>query len=329
MKTKAGKTACAAWLLAASLWAYWGAAEFGFEAWGVPEVAGWPYFMPALAVWLPGLVALWRPRPGGWLLILLALAFTTWWWGMAVTRGLLTWRRALGTAPVSLLLVGVGALWLLEARAAGDGRRSLWPATVPVLVALATLAYYAPYVMNRTPAATGSWVVETAGMRLEWAPAGPGWNQRVGGRYPSWDELASYGRPPIGLSAKPGPHDPARYGLCAYLDSRGEHLLDEPVFVWRLPTRAELAASLVRDGRLAGCRYDGGSAAECARVPNKEGPLWDPVASAVYYWTVEAEDGEAWYVPYTGGLRYGGRIARQPGDWGNPRHGYRCVRLLR
>jgi hypothetical protein len=42
-----------------------------------------------------------------------------------------------------------------------------------------------------------------------------------------------------------------------------------------------------------------------------------------------ADGARAWYVPYTGGVRYGGAIAAQPLDWGNPRHGFRCVRRLR
>jgi len=35
---------------------------------------------------------------------------------------------------------------------------------------------------------------------------------------------------------------------------------------------------------------------------------------------------EAWYVPYTGGGRYGGMIDHQRKSWGSARHGYRCVR---
>ena len=47
----------------------------------------------------------------------------------------------------------------------------------------------------------------------------------------------------------------------------------------------------------------------------------------IYYWSADEYDEEdAWYVPYTGGRRYGGVTSHQPKGWGNPRHGYRCVR---
>jgi len=59
----------------------------------------------------------------------------------------------------------------------------------------------------------------------------------------------------------------------------------------------------------------------------KDTPLWAPDEEPIYYWSADEYDEEkAWYVPYTGGGRYGGAISYQPKDWGNPRHGYRCVR---
>ncbi|WP_287370199.1 hypothetical protein [Oceanithermus sp.] len=332
MKTWPGKVATVLWTLAAGLWAYWGAAEYFFEAYGVPDSPGWAYLVPAAALWLLGLVALAWPRAGGTLLTLAGLAFTLWWWGLMIARGLFGWEQALATAPVSLALVLVGLLWWLEGRARGPRSRSRFlPLALPPAVVLGAALFYLPYVSGRTPASPGPWRVTTAAGELEWAPAGPGWNLRLGPRFPSWAELAAYGREPRGLGEKPGPYDPAAEGLCAYLDASGTRLQGEPAHVWRLPTRAEVVASLVRGGALAGCRYPGGERAACERIPNKEGPLWDPAAPAVYYWTAEttAEGDEAWYVPYSGGLRYGGRIASQPLTWGNPRHGYRCVRRLR
>ena len=331
MKTRAGKWATALWLLASTLWAYWGAGEYFYEAYGVPESPGWAYFIPAAVLWGLGALALALPRVGGGLLAAVGTGFTAWWWRLMAARGLFDLRRALGTVPVSLVVAVMGALWWLEGRAPGprSGRRFRVLA-VPLAVVLATAIYYLPYVYGRTPAGPGPWRVETSEGVLEWAPAGPGWNLRVGPRYPSWAELAAYGRPPLGLAEKPGPYDPEREGLCAFLDPTGARLQSERVGVWRLPTRAEVVDSLVRGGELAGCRYrEGAARADCARVPNKEGPLWDPAALAVYYWTADTTPaGEAWFVPYTGGLRYGGSIAAQPVDWGNPRHGYRCVRTV-
>jgi hypothetical protein len=97
-----------------------------------------------------------------------------------------------------------------------------------------------------------------------------------------------------------------------------------------MPTADEIVRSLVHRGRSAGCTWDGRSEeAECSAQPNKDTPLWAPDEPPIYYWSADEFDREsAWYVPYTGGVRYGGAISHQSKSWGNPRHGYRCVRDL-
>jgi hypothetical protein len=117
-------------------------------------------------------------------------------------------------------------------------------------------------------------------------------------------------------------------GLCRYLSTDGTTLMLEPQDIWRLPTAGEVVRSLVGRGENAGCTWDGmSSSANCDRQPSKDTPLWAADESPIYYWTAGDHDGRAvWCVPYTGGLRYGGSIHTQPKDWGNSRHGYRCVR---
>ncbi len=47
--------------------------------------------------------------------------------------------------------------------------------------------------------------------------------------------------------------------------------------------------------------------------------LW--IDSANYMWPGEESSAEdAWHVSYNG------RVQQQPKSWGNPRHGYRCVK---
>jgi hypothetical protein len=56
-------------------------------------------------------------------------------------------------------------------------------------------------------------------------------------------------------------------------------------------------------------------------TPDKETPLWAPDESPIYLWTADVPTpGEARYVGYNGA------VGRQPVGWGNPPHGYRCVR---
>jgi len=90
----------------------------------------------------------------------------------------------------------------------------------------------------------------TSGVALLWAPEGPGWNWhplRGKGRYPSWDDLALYGAPPVGIhperKLEEGQHateaDMRATGLCRYLSADGMTLLLEPQDVWRMPTPDE------------------------------------------------------------------------------------------
>ena len=111
-------------------------------------------------------------------------------------------------------------------------------------------------------------------------------------------------------------------GLCAYLGEDGASLLDRPLGLWRMPTADEMVRSLSRDGVNAGCAWSGKPGfSPCRTTPDKETPLWAPDQSPIYYWAAdEAAADQAWYVAYNGAVQ------RQPKSFGNPRHGYRCVR---
>jgi hypothetical protein len=223
----------------------------------------------------------------------------------------------------------------------------------PLLVVIGLSVYFAPLLLSRVDDGDrGARLIEGNGVTLIWAPKGPGWNwKQLWDGYPSWDHLALYGLPPVGFEDKPGyenrhatAEDMERTGLCRYLSQDGTTLMAEPQDIWRMPTADEIVRSLVRGGENAGCAlrqpfdmaqdkaqdgaWDGESdSATCERQPNKDTPLWAPDEEPIYYWSAdEYDEEEAWYVPYTGGGRYGGAISYQPKDWGNPRHGYRCVR---
>jgi hypothetical protein len=150
------------------------------------------------------------------------------------------------------------------------------------------------------------------------------------GGYPSWNDLALYGAPPVGLHRElNGPKDRdatkeemRNSGLCRYLSADGLTLMEEPQDIWRMPTTDEIARSLARQGENAGCSWDGeADQADCGIRPDKETPLWAPDMEPVYYWTADELDAEEAYY-----INYQGSIATQPKRWGNPRHGYRCVR---
>jgi hypothetical protein len=206
----------------------------------------------------------------------------------------------------------------------------------PLLTAIAVSIQFLPLILTRVDDGDRSArLIEGHGVTLVWAPQGPGWNWRQpSGGYPSWDHLALYGLPPAGVGHKPDQDrhatvkDMQTTGLCRYLSQDGTTLMAKPQDIWRMPTTDEIVRSLVRGGQNAGCTWDGESGtADCIRQPNKDTPLWAPDQEPIYYWSADQYDQQsAWYVPFTGGGRYGGAISHQPKNWGNPRHGYRCVR---
>lgn len=343
-------------IMVTTLWTLWGVTEMYYEGWWGPWTERLPYLTFAAVSLLLTLVVLTWPRVGGWLLIALGGVFTVWWWGMAARRRLLTLGRLLSTFPVSGLLVVIGVLFLFEARHRRLLQEERWsPPTnwfrrylrqvlavgFPLLVTAAVSVYWLPVLLTREDDGDrGARLIEGNGVALLWAPAGPGWSQGIGpseeaGRLLpeanlSWNDIALYGAPPVGFGERPGYEDrDAREadmedtGLCGYLSADGLVLMTESQDIWRMPTTGEIVRSLVRDGEHAGCVWDGESGkAHCKVTPDKETPLWVPSWSPIYYWSAdEYDEHEAYYVSYHGSI-----ISHQSKSWGNPRHGYRCVR---
>jgi hypothetical protein len=343
-------------VLVTTAWTFWGMVELYYEGWWGPWSVRLPYLVPALCCLVLSLVAITWPRVGGWLLVGIGGGFTAWWWTMSARRGLLTPRIVVGTFPVSGLLVVTGVLFLLEARHRPQLRARGWKPSeswarryvqqlavvgLPLLVVVAISGYWLPTVLTRLDdGERGARLIEGHGVTLAWAPAGPGWSRGLdttaGERQPppgpavSWNNLAWYGVAPVGFGDKPGCE--GRYataeemrstGLCRYLSAEGQTLSTQPQDVWRMPTTQEIVRSLVRDGTNAGCTWDGLSGgAQCEVTPDKETPLWVPGWSPIYYWSAdEYDEREAYYVSYNGSI-----ISYQDKSWGNPRHGYRCVR---
>jgi hypothetical protein len=188
-------------------------------------------------------------------------------------------------------------------------------------------------------------LIEGNGVRLVWAPEGPGWNwKQPWGGYPSWQSIALYGMPPVGLDDKPGygwgprsetspngerdytfasQEDMVQTNLCRYLSAEGTTLMDTPQDIWRMPTTDEVVRSLVRHGENAGCVWHGEikTQAACDIQPDKESPLWATDHPVIYYWTADAYSEKRGYF-----VSYNGIVNATMKHGGNPRHSYRCVR---
>jgi hypothetical protein len=345
LKFWAGWLAAGLMIAITGAWAFWGAAELYYEAWGLPIPEPLYYLIPGAITLALTLLALKWPRAGGWFIILLGATFT--WFVLRRRIGQMGVADFLSWFPLTFLTLAVGALFVWGGRAAFHAQtasvsRPWWrrhlhyllAVGVPALIIFGVSAWMLPRNLMRVDDGDRSArLIRGNGVALVWAPAGPGWNWRQPyGGYPSWDMLAWYGRPPVGMKtgdALPPGHatqaEMAATGLCRYLDASGERLMPEPQNIWRMPTTDELVRSLVFRGENAGCWWDGRAGrADCRHTPDKETPLWAPDQPPIYLWSgEEAGADEAWFVSYNGWVK------KQPKSWGNPRHGYRCVRELR
>jgi hypothetical protein len=303
---------------------FWGAAEMYYEGWGLPFPQPLAYLIPGAACVLLTLIVVTWPRVGGWLLIVIGGLFTAWWWTMQARRaGGLRLGALLSMFPVSGIIVVIGVLFLFEGRyrrqlgtrkyktSAGGTPPARWIVRnlryvlglgLPLLVLLVISAVQLPAVLLRVDDGDrGARLIEGNGVTLVWAPAGPGWNWRQPeGWNPSWDGLAWYGLPPVGLVDKPDTEDRhatqadmEATGLCRYLAEDGVTLMDEPQDIWRMPTTDEMVRSLVKRGENAGCvRNQEQGRASCRVWPDKETPTWASDQSAIYYWTGDEYDAD-------------------------------------
>ena len=324
-----------------TIWLYWGLGEAFYEGWGVPDTPWFLYLSIAAAAIVFSLIAIRWPYVGGGILIAAGLAFAIWWLVPGIQSGFYNLSIALERLFLSGGFTLVGALFILDARFNPRQPKADLPwhqkhlriliaAGIPLLTGIGVAAFNLPTVLTRVDDGDRSArLIKGNGVALIWAPAGPGWNDKQNyGGYPSWRALAAYGLEAQGLDPNifPGGFateaDLGETGVCTYLTEDGTALADEPQNIWRMPTVDEIARSLSRHGVNAGCAWDGETGRmDCALTPDKETPLWAPDQPPVYYWAADAYDDEdAYYVSYTG------FVSHQPKTWGNPRHGYRCVR---
>jgi hypothetical protein len=276
-----GWSAVALNLLVSCFWAFWGAVENFHEGWYSPSL--WTnlglmlaqYLSPMLVAVLLGLLGLRWPRLGGLAYLIVAGWFS--YWFLFGRTGSMSWSGFLLTL---VMAGGCGLIGLLFWFGQPRPRRLSYHLTwgLPLAVALVSGAEGAWRVATRhDDGDRGMRTVEGNGVRLTWAPAGPGW-------------------PTAGVSLEEAKR------VCRHLTEDGLRLADEPQDIWRLPTVAEVVRSLTRHGENAGGEWDEGSHQATFRTrPDKECPLWDPHSQIIYWWTASDADSEHVYrVAYNG-----------------------------
>lgn len=307
------------------------------------------YLIPGAACLALTLIAIRWPKIGGWLIIIIGGAFTIFFMDIKVTDGNLTVERDIAGFLVSGPLVLIGILFLAESRNRKRRVTQGWLSNTkwwhrnfmmilaiapPIFIFFGFSIYYLPILLGRVDDGNReARLIEGYEVTLIWAPEGPGWNwkQEFGG-YPSWNKIALFGIPPVGMDDKPGygrefgknagAEEMSQYNLCLYLSKDGLALMDEPQYIWRMPTVDEYLRSLTRHGENAGCQWNGDPHAQmqCDTLPDKETPLWAPDLAPIYYWASEEyNERDAYYVAYNGWVNTTSKSG------GNPRHSFRCV----
>ncbi len=319
-----------------TFWTYWGAGEMYHEGWWGAWYNRLPYLVPIAATLLPTLLAFRFPLAGG-VLIMGVGVFAFFFFSSDVAF------IGLAIALLGAAFVADGVLKRRASLQETAPKSSSWQRDwrylaalgIPLIVFLGVSAYMLPFVLTRVDDGDRSArLIEGNGVRLVWAPQGPGWNwQQPWGGYPAWQSLALYGVPPLGLEGKRGgenenivfatAEDMAQTSLCSYLSADGTTLLDEPQHIWRMPTTDEIVRSLGRHGENAGCQWQGEFArqVQCRITPDKESPLWATDQAVIYYYTADSySENRGYFVAFNGMVNATYKLG------GNPRHGYRCVR---
>jgi hypothetical protein len=257
------------------MWAFWGIIENFHEGWYLPSLSRnlammiGQYLMPMLIFIALSLLSLFLPRIGAAAHILLGIYLAFFFF-----RGM----------PAALLFIGL-PLGLLGALY-GFGRpepRRLATALMIGLPALTVIGFGIEPVWRvsgrRNDGNFGARTVEGNGVRLVWAPEGPGW-PRSG---VTWEEARR---------------------RCQYLIADGSRLADTPQDIWRLPTVEEAVRSMARHGQNCGGTWDAARRQASYRVlPDKETPLWNIHSMVIYWWTdTEVDAKQAYIIVYNGSV---------------------------
>jgi len=253
------------------LWAFWGTAEAFHEGWYYRSL--WAnlrltfvqYLRPSLLLLFPALLAVRWPRLALPVFLTLAMAAA------------LYYRRGAGVMLIALPLTLLGALFQF-----GRPEPRRWAARIlwilPAVTAVCTGIVPGYRAVTRWDDGNyGARLVQGNGVRLIWAPVGPGWGER----HLSWDQAAK---------------------TCEHLSADGRVLGSTPIGIWRLPTVDEAVRSMVRRGRNAGGTWDWvRRRAEYRKLPEKESPLWRRYSQVIYWWTgTEDGRGGAYRITYNG-----------------------------
>jgi hypothetical protein len=300
-------------ILISSLWAFWGVFESFHEGWYFESLSQnlgltLKYMALMLVFVVLSVIALRWPRAGGSLYQLFGVGFCIW---ILMTRRTLTPKVVLGWMPALLPVLVLGILFWMG-RPAPVSLAYTISVLLPPLVAVGSAIEPVRRIAGRIDDGNrGVRIVQGNGVRLVWAPEGPGWphpdpRDRIWAtqwRGPTWEEAQR---------------------VCRYLTADGKAVANTPQDIWRLPTVEEVVRSLTRHGTNCGGVWNPISGrASYTTKPDKESPLWDTYSPVIYWWTSSQQSGIQAY-----SIDFNGRIYNRNKESNLGSQGFRAVRTL-
>ncbi len=270
-------------------WSFWGSIETFYEGWYSRSF--WmnlaltivQYLLPALILMVAAVASVLWPRFGSLLHVALALA-------VAVKI-----NTPAGRVLIALPLAGLGGLyWFGRLRSKKWVLYSLCGLPIATMIVCGAVPAYRVF-RRMDDGDRRARVVEGRGVRLRWAPAGPGWPEHGANWYKARQ-------------------------TCAYLSPDGSSVGDKPENIWRLPTADELTRSLSLHGINAGGVWNGRGMPSYQATPDKESPLWDRYSPVIYWWTATEVDTQSAYR-----FSYNGRAMPTIKSARPDYYGFRCV----
>ena len=247
-------------------WAFWGINELFHEGWWATSFLGnlgfVIYLTPAVIPMVLALAALRWPRVGGTLTVLSGVALLIWWRGYAFHRELSLNSIFEIVTIGSIVVMGMGIGYFIGRP---QPARLAYGLVVGLPLSIIVIFGAEPvWRVSHRPndGFLGERLVEGNGVKLVWAPTGPGWPDRPVVKYAVAQEIVSH------------------------LVEDGSSCADVPQNIWRLPTIDEAVHSLTRGGKNAGGEWNPVQQRATYHVrPDKESPLWNVHSMVIYWWT--------------------------------------------
>jgi hypothetical protein len=254
------------------LWAFWGAIENFHEGWYFTSI--WKnlllmimqYMTFMLSFIVLAIVGIRWPKTGGIITAIAGLFFI----------GFFKGSSALSLLVIPLLILAAFFFF-------GSPEPKKWAYRIAVLIPLLVYIGFsiepAIRVMGRLDDGIRSArLIEGNGVKLMWAPIGPGW-------------------PTTGTSYQEAKKN------CRFLTRDGSSLSDTPQNIWRLPTVNEVVRSMSRRGSNCDGVWDSVTENATFRItPEKETPLWNPTSQIIYWWTASDKNESTAYVAVYHGM---------------------------